>query len=95
MRSLSSQLLILTIVFVMLAEVFIFVPSVARFRLAWLNERLSAAHLAVLTLDEATDGMVSDNLREELLGHVGAYAINIRRGGAKLVLAAEIGRAHV
>ncbi|MBT5111319.1 MAG: HAMP domain-containing histidine kinase [Rhodospirillaceae bacterium] len=90
MRSLSSQLLILTIVFVMLAEVFIFVPSVARFRLAWLNERLSAAHLAILTLDEATDGMVSDNLREELLGHVGAYAINIRRGGAKLVLAADM-----
>ena len=90
MRSLSSQLLILTIVFVMLAEVFIFVPSVARFRLSWLNERLSAAHLAILTLDAATDGMVSDRLREELLGHVGAYAINVRRGGAKLVLAIDM-----
>jgi signal transduction histidine kinase len=90
MRSLSSQLLILTIVFVMLAEVFIFVPSVARFRLAWLNERLSSAHLAILTLDAATDGMVSDRLREELLGHVGAYAINVRREGAKLVLAIDM-----
>ena len=90
MRSLSSQLLILTMAFVMLAEVFIFVPSVARFRMSWLNERLSAGHLAILTLDAATDGMVSDSLREKLLGHVGAYAVNVRRGGAKLVLAVDM-----
>jgi len=32
MRSLSARLLVLTIFFVMLAEVMIFVPSVARFR---------------------------------------------------------------
>tara|TARA_Y100000588_G_scaffold126399_1_gene138483 strand:- start:587 stop:691 length:105 start_codon:yes stop_codon:yes gene_type:complete len=32
MRSLSARLLFLTIFFVMLAEVMIFVPSVARFR---------------------------------------------------------------
>jgi len=32
LNTLSGRFLILTIVFVMLAEVFIFVPSVARFR---------------------------------------------------------------
>lgn len=89
MHSLSARLLIFTIVFVMLAEVLIFVPSVARFRLAWLNEKLSAGHLAILTLDMVPQDMVSDKLREELLGHVGAYGINVRRDGAKLVLSRD------
>ena len=57
-KSLSARLLLLTILFVMIAEVLIFVPSVARFRLAWLNQRLSAGHLAILTLDVAPEGLV-------------------------------------
>ena len=89
-KSLSARLLLLTILFVMIAEVLIFVPSIARFRLAWLNERLSAGHLAILTLDVAPEGLVGDRLREELLGHVGAYGINVHRGGAKLVLARDV-----
>lgn len=89
MHSLSARLLVLTVFFVMLAEVFIFVPSVARFRDSWLNEKLSAGHLAILTLDVAPDDMVSDRLREELLAHVGVYGVNVRRGGAKLILSRE------
>ena len=45
---LSAKLLLLTITFVMLAEVLIFVPSVANFRITWLNDRLTAAQLAAL-----------------------------------------------
>lgn len=89
MRSLSSQLLVLTITFVMLAEISIFVPSVARFRLSWLNERLSFAHLAIVNLDVTDDRAIAGNVREELLSHVGAYAISIRRGGARLALATD------
>lgn len=89
MRSLSARLLVLTVLFVMVAEIMIFVPSVARFYHDWLTQRLSAAHLAILTLDVAPEGMVDDRMREELLAHVGAYAINVHRGGAKLVLARD------
>lgn len=39
-RSLSSRLLLLTIVFVMVAEVLIYVPSIARYRLTYLQERI-------------------------------------------------------
>ncbi len=39
---LSGKLLLLTIVFVMVAEVLIYVPSIANFRLNWLNDRLAA-----------------------------------------------------
>ena len=90
MRSLSARLLILTVSFVMIAEIMIFMPSVARFRFDWLNEKLNAAHLAILTLDVAPEGMIDDRLREELLAHVGAYAINVHRGGARLVLASDM-----
>ena len=45
---LPSKLLYLTALFVMLAEVLIFVPSVANFRVTWLTDRLTAARLAAL-----------------------------------------------
>ncbi len=48
--TLSGRFLILTIIFVMLAEVFIFVPSVARFRQDYLLARLERAQIASLAL---------------------------------------------
>ena len=39
-RGLSAQLLVLTIAFVMVAEVLIYVPSVARYRHVFLQERI-------------------------------------------------------
>ena len=53
----------LTILFVMIAEVLIYVPSIANFRLNWLNDRLAAAHTAALVLDAAPSGMVPDSWR--------------------------------
>src|SRR5438552_6464570 len=40
---LSGKLLVLTILFVMISEALIYVPSIANFRLSWLNDRLGAA----------------------------------------------------
>jgi hypothetical protein len=48
---LSGKLLVLTILFVMISEALIYVPSIANFRLSWLNDRLAAAHTAALVLD--------------------------------------------
>ena len=38
-RGLSLKLLVLTIIFVLIAEILIFLPSVANFKLRWLEER--------------------------------------------------------
>ena len=76
-KSLSASLLVLTIAFVMLAEVFIFTPSIGRFRLDYLQEKLAVAHLAVLALEATPDGMVSKDLERELLRHVDAYSISV------------------
>ncbi|MEE8258646.1 MAG: HAMP domain-containing sensor histidine kinase [Sphingomonadales bacterium] len=66
-RSLSSQLLVLTIVFVMIVEVFVYVPSLAQFRKNYLNQRLAAAQIAILSLEEADDEGLSHMLEQELL----------------------------
>ena len=89
MHSLSARLLILTVSFVMLSEVFIFVPSLARFRIEWLELRLGNAHLAMLVLDATPDRTVGEVLKLELLSQVGAHVMLVRRDGARLVLSGD------
>src|SRR3546814_11785894 len=81
-RSLSAKLLLLTIVFVMLAEVMIYAPSIGRMRLVYLEERLAAAHLSILALEATPDTMVSKEMETELLQHVGAYLVALTKPGA-------------
>jgi signal transduction histidine kinase len=84
---LSSRLLLLTILFVMIAEVLIYVPSIANFRLIWLNDRLAAAQIAALVLDAAPEESISQELEMRLLNGVGARAIALRSGGRRSLLA--------
>ncbi len=89
--SLSVRLLVLTVGFVMLSEVLIFVPSVARFRVSWLKERLAAAHIASLPLLELPGHMVSKGLAQELLADVGARAVVLKLPKTHyLMLGAEV-----
>jgi signal transduction histidine kinase len=85
---LSGRLLMLTIVFVMVAEVLIYVPSVANFRLNWLNDRLASAHTAALVLDAAPSGMVPDSLARQILGSIGARTVAMKMGNERRLLAA-------
>lgn len=81
--SLSRRLLLLTILFVMLAEVLIFVPSVANFRLAWLEQRIAAAQIASLALEARPENMVTPALREELLENAQVYSVALIREDAR------------
>ena len=84
---LSGKLLVLTVLFVMLAEVLIYVPSIANFRLNWLNDRLAAAHTAALVLDAAPSGMVPDSLAKQILKSIGACAVAMKMGTQRRLLA--------
>ncbi len=89
LNSLSGRFLILTIAFVMLAEVLIFVPSVARFRQDYLRERLERAQIASLVL--LADDMISPKLERELLENAGVYNVVLRRDEAsELILSSPI-----
>ena len=76
-RSLSGRLLILTTVFVMLAEVLIFVPSIARFREEYMMNRLERAQIASLTL-LATE-TIDPALEAELLRTAEVFNVVLRR----------------
>ena len=84
---LSGKLLMLTILFVMMAEVLIYVPSIANFRLNWLNDRLAAGHTAALVLDAAPSGMVPESLARQVLESVGARMVALKMGQQRRLLA--------
>jgi hypothetical protein len=84
---LSGKLLFLTVVFVMVAEILIYVPSIANFRLNWLNDRLAAAHTAALVLDAAPSGMVPESLAKKILDSIGARAVAMKMGDQRRLLA--------
>ena len=77
LRTLSGRFLILTIIFVMVAEIMIFVPSIARFREDYLASRLERAQIASLAL--LADDMIADELEAELLRNAEVYNVVLRR----------------
>jgi signal transduction histidine kinase len=76
---LPAKLLLLTIAFVMVAEIFIFVPSVANFRRNWLAQRVVAAKIASLALEASGGADLPERLRQELLMTAGVHAVSLRR----------------
>ena len=86
---LSGKLLVLTILFVMIAEVLIYVPSVANFRVVWLKDRLATAYTAALVLDAAPNGIVSDELGKQILDSIGARAVAMKMGTRRRMLAVD------
>jgi signal transduction histidine kinase len=86
---LSGKLLLLTVLFVMIAEVLIYVPSIANFRLMWLQDRLAAAHTAALVFRAAPPRTIPDSLAREILDSVGARAVAMKMGNQRHLLALE------
>src|SRR5579863_3961922 len=78
-RSLSARLLVLTMFFVMVSEVLIFVPSVARFRMTYFENHLAAGHLATLALAASPNGKIDQQLTNRLLADVGAHGVILHR----------------
>lgn len=76
---LSARLLWLTVAFIMLCEVFIFAPSIARYRVQYLEMKLDAAHLTLTAL-EAAD-MVDPDLQRRLLNQAGVLGMTVIRPG--------------
>ena len=88
-KGLSARLLVLTVAFVMLSEVMIYVPSIARFRLSFLEGRLSAGHLASLALKATPDNVVQDALKAELLANVQLRMIALKRKMSRSLVLSE------
>jgi signal transduction histidine kinase len=90
-NTLSGRFLGLTILFVVIAEVLVFVPSMARFRVDYLQNRLELAQLAALALLATPDEMVAPDLERELLETADVLNVVLRREDIReLVLASPM-----
>jgi signal transduction histidine kinase len=91
LNTLSGRFLLLTMAFVMLAEVLIFVPSIARYRADYLLLRLEKAQIASLALLAADDATVGAALETELLKNAEVFNVVLRRDEIRqLVLSSPI-----
>src|SRR5256714_8661589 len=96
---LSGKLLVLTILFVMLAEVLIYVPSIANFRLTWLADRVAVARTVSIVLNAKADEpetatvpdkekfKLPDNVVQQVLDSLGAKTVAIKMGNQRKLLA--------
>lgn len=86
-RGLSDKLLILTILFVMLAEVLIYIPSVSNFRNVWLQDKLDSAAVAAIALNIGMPQEISQDARKQMLEAIGVEAIAMGIEGRRVLIA--------
>ena len=83
-RSLSAQLLALTIFFVLLAEIVVLIPSIANQRMGWLHERVEASYVVGLAIESAYGEMLTDDEKRELFGTANVIGVVVDHGGKRI-----------
>ncbi|WP_295042406.1 HAMP domain-containing sensor histidine kinase [uncultured Paracoccus sp.] len=90
LNTISGRFAALTIIFVMLAEVLILVPALARFRLDYLESTLERGQIASLAV-LASDDTIANDLEAELLQNAGLLNVVLSRNEIRqLVLSVPI-----
>jgi hypothetical protein len=65
---------------------FIHAPSIGWYRIAYMEERIAAAHLASLALEAPSSDRVSTELLEELLKSAKSYGVVLRRPESRVLM---------
>lgn len=87
--SLSNKLLLLTLAFVMIAEVMIYIPSIASFRNMWLKEKLDTAALVAMAAGASPDWGLPRDLQMQMLNSIGVEAIASRSAGQRWLISID------
>jgi signal transduction histidine kinase len=87
--SLSNKLLFLTLLFVMIAEVLIYIPSIANFRNVWLTEKLETSEIVAMAANAAPEASVSGELEMHMLESIGVEGIAMRTQGQRWYIARD------
>ncbi|TNM66263.1 HAMP domain-containing histidine kinase [Aliirhizobium smilacinae] len=88
LRGLSGRLLWLTVIFVMLAEILIFMPSISGMRMNWLRDRLDTAAAAGIVIDGLQPAELPRAVQDDTLLATGTKVIALRKDGTSRLLAA-------
>ena len=78
-HSLSGRLLLLTVLYVLMTEVLILLPTLGRYYTSLLESRISSAEIAILPFTEPGGAQLSEGLRQQLLARAGAAAVMLTR----------------
>jgi signal transduction histidine kinase len=87
--SLSNKLLLLTVLFVMVAEVLIYIPSIAYYRNDWLRARLESAALVAMAASAAGGQGLPAEVERSLLAAAGVEALALRAEGQRWFIAID------
>ncbi|MGG7517361.1 ATP-binding protein [Allorhizobium undicola] len=87
LRGLSGKLLALTVIFVLLAEVLIFAPSISSMRLNWLRNHLNKSAAAAVVIDGLQSVEIPAEVQRDILSATGTRAIVLRKDGTTRLLA--------
>jgi signal transduction histidine kinase len=78
-HSLSGRLLLLTLAYVLITEVLIFVPAIGRYHRNLLDDHIKSAELAVLPFSESSGANAPPEIQKELLARADAAAVALKR----------------
>ncbi|PWL19240.1 histidine kinase [Falsochrobactrum shanghaiense] len=84
---LSSKLLLLIVLAVLIAEVLIFVPSIANMRIRWMESRLDTVEAVSEVLIASGNMNIPRDVQDKVLVTTGTKAIALREAGASHLLA--------
>jgi signal transduction histidine kinase len=82
-QSLSGRLLLLTLLYVLVTETLLFVPSVGAYHRQLLDDHIQSAELAILPFTEPGGDSLSAGMRMQLLKRAGADAVVLKRADQK------------
>lgn len=94
-HSLSGRLLLLTILYVLLTEVLILLPTLGRYHRSLLESHIASAEIAILPFTEAGGAQLSQGLRQQLLARAGAEAVMLTRPDQRELFLAHDEPSHV
>ncbi len=90
-RSLTTRLLFCTVLFVLLAEIVVMIPSVSNERMDWFRKRIDAAYLVSVALEGPHGRMITEDDAKMLFETAGIRGVTAKRGDTRsLILAPEI-----
>ncbi len=90
-RSLATRLLFFTVLFVLLAEAVVLIPSVSKRRVEWFDARVQAAYLVSIALEGPRGQVITEEDAKMMFDTAGIRGVTAKRGDVRvLILSPEI-----
>ena len=86
----AGRLIAMVAAFVMIAQVTIFIPTIANFRYTWIRHRLASVYTAAQVLESVPSGAARTSVSHDVLHSVSALSIAVNRRGERVVLASDV-----